>query len=421
MKYKKYDLDNYDIHTVTTDRFKTIGLAVTFRIKNEKIHDKYIPMLWRMLIDTNSKYSSLKEISEASANIYDPYINIGFTGSGSEDILTLSGTFINEKYTEKGMNEESIKFLLDFIFKPKIIEGGFDEEMFEIHKAKLIDYYKSTKDYPKAYAESRIHEETQYYDYKEYSLDELIKLTESLTREELYEFYKKIINTGKLDIFICGNFDSDEIKNIISNNIDFKGKKKKKPVHQIIQTTYNKKPKIIIDKSANVQSFLIIAFKVINMTDYESKYVLLIYSWILGGGFNSLLNQKVREENSLCYYIYSSQNSLVSGLKIYAGIDGKNFETVYELIKKELINIENGNFSSELLNSVKKFYYRSLESTEDYQSDMLNDIIKKEFIETDDTKTRKEIMEKLTKEDVMNLAKKIHIDTVYLLKGEKNG
>jgi len=421
MKYKKYDLDNYDIHTVTTDRFKTIGLAVTFRIKNEKIHDKYIPMLWRMLIDTNSKYSSLKEISEASANIYDPYINIGFTGSGSEDILTLSGTFINEKYTEKGMNEESIKFLLDFIFKPKIIEGGFDEEMFEIHKAKLIDYYKSTKDYPKAYAESRIHEETKYYDYKEYSLDELIKLTESLTREELYEFYKKIINTGKLDIFICGNFDSDEIKNIISNNIDFKGKKKKKPVHQIIQTTYNKKPKIIIDKSANVQSFLIIAFKVINMTDYESKYVLLIYSWILGGGFNSLLNQKVREENSLCYYIYSSQNSLVSGLKIYAGIDGKNFETVYELIKKELINIENGNFSSELLNSVKKFYYRSLESTEDYQSDMLNDIIKKEFIETDDTKTRKEIMEKLTKEDVMNLAKKIHIDTVYLLKGEKNG
>ena len=32
---------------------------------------------------------------------------------------------------------------------------------------------------------------------------------------------------------------------------------------------------------------------------------------------------------------------------------------------------------------------------------------------------RKKQMEKVTKEDVINLAKKVHIDTVYLLKGER--
>lgn len=420
MKYKKYELGNYDIHTIVTDRFKTVGFAVQLRIPNEKIHDKYFSMLWRMLVNTSSKYNSIKEINKASANIYDPYYNVRFISSGLQDILVLSGSFINEKYTEIGMNEESIKFLLDVIFNPKIVDDGFDKEIFEIQKSKLIDYYKSTKDYPNEYADMRLHENMQYYDYKEHSLEEMIKLIEGLTNTELYEFYKKVINEGKLDIFVCGNFDADEMRNILKKNVEFKGKKQENPVHQIIQKKYNKKPNVIIENSDNVQSILLIGFKTINVLDYESKYVSLIYSWILGGGFNSLLNQTIREKNSLCYYIYIDRNDLVSGFRICAGINGKDFDKVYALIQEELKNMEQGNFSDELIESVKTTYYHTLENIEDYQSDMLNSFISEVCIGADDIKTRKEKIKNLTKEDIMEYAKKVHIDTVYLLKGDKS-
>jgi len=43
-----------------------------------------------------------------------------------------------------------------------------------------------------------------------------------------------------------------------------------------------------------------------------------------------------------------------------------------------------------------------------------------EYLGSDDIKTRIERMNKVTKEDVMKLATKIHLDTIYLLEGELN-
>ncbi len=420
MKYKKFDLGNYNLYTIVTDRFKTIDLKINIRIEKKKEYDKYIPMLWRMLVSTSSKYGSLKEINEAAVDIYDPYYGIRFISSGKQDVLSLFATFVNEKYTEKGMNEKNIKFLADFIFNPKIINNGFDNEMFEAKKEKLIDYYLSTKDYPREYADSRFHEEMTVFDYKEYSLDEIIELTRSLTSTELYDFYKKVINEGKLDIFISGNIDPLKMKEIFEKNIKFAGKYHEDPVHVFNQTVYNKEPNIVIDNSSNVQSNLIVGCKTLDMTDYERKYVSLLYSWILGGGMNSLLNQTVREKNSLCYYIYTNRVNLLSILKIYAGINGEDFDKTYRLIKEEMKNVENGNFSNDLLESVKNTYYNSLIGIEDNQNDLLNSFISEVYGVSDNMDVRREMMEKVTMEDIMNFAKKTHIDTVYLLKGDRS-
>ena len=418
MKNKTYDMNGYTLHTTETDRFKTIGLKVCIRTDNKKEDDKYLPMLWRILVSTSSKYKTLKEINEACTEIYDPYYSIRTIESGKENIFGLSATFTNEKYTEKGMNEKNIEFVTDFIFKPKIKNDKFDEKIFETKKTKLIEYYSSIKDYPRDYASGRLEEEMISLDYKNYSLDEIIEITKSLTNEELYKYYKKIIEKGKLDIFVCGNFSSKEIKEIIKKHIKFKEKNSQTPNHVFNQKNYNKKPNIVIEKSSNVQSNLLIGCKVLNMTNHERQYAFTVYSWILGGGMNSLLNRTVREENSLCYYIYATRKSLMGIMKISAGIDGENFEKTYKLIKKEMKNIEKGNFDDELLEGVKKIYYNSLKSTLDYQDDMMTSHISEVFLNYDNIDKRKKEMEKITKEDIMNFAKKVHIDTVYLLKGE---
>ncbi len=418
MKNKTYEMDGYTLHTTETDRFKTIGLKVCIRTENKKEDDKYLPMLWRMLISTSSKYDSLKEINEACAEIYDPYYSIRTIESGKENIMGLSGTFTNEKYTEKGMNEKNIEFLLSFLFEPKIKDGKFDEKIFETKKEKLIEYYSSIKDYPRDYADGRLEEEMISLDYKNYSLKEIIEITKNLTNEELYEYYKSTMNKGKLDVFVCGNFDSEKIKKIIEKHIKFKGKSKEKIDHVFNQKKYNKKPNIVIEQSNNVQSNLLIGCKVLDMTNKERQYEFTVYNWILGGGMNSLLNRTVREKNSLCYYIYANRKSLMGIMKICAGIDGENFEKTYKLIQKEMKNIEKGNFEDELLEGVKNIYYNSLKSTLDYEDDMMTSHISEVFLNYDNIEKRKEEMEKITKEDIMKFAKKVHIDTVYLLKGD---
>lgn len=418
MDYIDYDMNGFDLHVIKTDRFKTISYNINIRFDDEKDTERYMGLLSRLLIQTSKKYDSLRDINVACASIYDPSYNIRVLSSGSKDILTLTASFANEKYTEAGMNEANFKFLTSFIFEPKIIDNGFDREVFEIQKEKLLEYYRTMKDRPQDYAGGRLSEEMKCKKYDVMSLDDLIKSIESLTAKDLYSFYKKIMDEGKLDIFVCGDVEPLEIRDIFSKLIKFKGTKEKIE-HLVKQTSYNKKERIIIEPSNNVQSNLAIGCKFMDLTDFERNYVFVLYSWILGGGMNSLLTQTVREKNSLCYYIYAVRQNLFETMKIYAGINGSDFDKTYSLVKEEMNNMEKGNFSLELFEGVKEIYYNSLIKIEDSQSEIVGNYTSELFTHNDKIDVRKKQMEKVTKEDVMNLAKKVHIDTVYLLKGER--
>ena len=418
MEYLDYDMDGYKLHVIKTNRFKTVFYSVNIRFKDEKENERYTSMLSRILLHTSKKYDSLKEINIACANIYDPSYNIKILESGSQDVLSLTASFANEKYTEKGMNEQNIKFLSDFLFNPKVVDGGFDSDVFENQKAKLLEYYKSLKDMPRNYAESRLSEEMQIKGYQIFKLDELIRSITSLTRYDLYDFYKKIMNEGILDVFVCGDVDEKEVYDILKKTIIFKGHGNRNINHLVKQKNFNLKPNVVIESSLNTQSNLVIGVKFSSLSDFERKYVFVLYSWILGGGMNSLLNQTVREKNSLCYYIYAIRQTLFETMRIYAGINGEDFEKTYNLIQNEMNNMEKGTFADELFEGVKEIYYNSLVKIEDSQSDVVSNYISELFLGNDNISKRHEEMSKVTKEDVIALAKKAHIDTVYLLKGE---
>lgn len=417
MKYYDYDMDGFKLHVIKTNRFKTVFYSINIRFEDNKDSEIYTSLISRMLIQTSSKFNSLREINTYCASIYDPSYNIRVLDSGSENILRLTSSFANEKYTEKGMLLKNLEFLTSFIFEPKIVDGGFDKEMFDIQKEKLLEYYKSMKDNPKEYAKSRLAEEMQIKKYKVLKLDDLISGISNLSEVELYNFYQSIMSKGCLDIFICGDVDEKEVKKIFSKLIKFKGTHKKIN-HLVKQHDFKDMPKIVVDKTNNTQSNLIIGFKLDNLSDFERNYVFVLYSWILGGGMSSLLSQTVREKYSLCYYIYAVRQNLFETMKIYAGIDGVNFEKTCNLIQDELENMENGNFSLELFEGVKEIYYNSLIRIEDSQDDLVASYASEIFINNDSISDRKKNMSKVTKEDVMNLAKKVHVDTIYLLKGE---
>ena len=417
MKYYDYDMDGFKLHVIKTNRFKTVFYSINIRFEDNKDSEIYTSLISRMLIQTSSKFNSLREINTYCASIYDPSYNIRVLDSGSENILRLTSSFANEKYTEKGMLLKNLEFLTSFIFEPKIVDGGFDKEMFDIQKEKLLEYYKSMKDNPKEYAKGRLAEEMQIKKYKVLKLDDLISGISNLSEVELYNFYQSIMSKGCLDIFICGDVDEKEVKEIFSKLIKFKGTHKKIN-HLVKQHDFKDMPKIVVDKTNNTQSNLIIGFKFDNLSDFERNYVFVLYSWILGGGMSSLLSQTVREKYSLCYYIYAVRQNLFETMKIYAGIDGVNFEKTCNLIQDELENMENGNFSLELFEGVKEIYYNSLIRIEDSQDDLVASYVSEIFINNDSISDRKKNMSKVTKEDVMNLAKKVHVDTIYLLKGE---
>ena len=157
------------------------------------------------------------------------------------------------------------------------------------------------------------------------------------------------------------------------------------------------------------QSKLTIGCKLENLTEFEKNYVLTLYNIILGGGSESLLFQKIREENSLCYYISSSSNKVDNLLIISSGISKSNFKKTVSLIKKELKNIEKGNFDEGLIERAKIRYKSILDEIYDYPNQIISAYYAVEVLNTDFPEVRKEKIMSVTKEDIIKMSKKIFV------------
>ena len=97
MEFYNYNINGFDLHVIKTKRFKTVFYNVNLRFDDAKENEKYISLLSRLLLQTSSKYDSVREINAFCASIYDPSYNIKVLESGSQNILTLTASFANEK------------------------------------------------------------------------------------------------------------------------------------------------------------------------------------------------------------------------------------------------------------------------------------------------------------------------------------
>lgn len=416
--YKKYELNNCNLYLIKMNKFKTISMSVNFRRENTKGDEVYRHLLKEVILLATNKYHDLDKLSMARLEIYDPHVSVGAIASGKERWIYIESVFANEKYTEKGMNDKTIKFILDYFWNPYIVDGGFAPEVFNICKHEYIEDLKSIKDNPDRYIKDKIWEEMDIMPFDEGKIEDCIALTQKITPQDLYNYYQSIFEKDALDIFIAGDFDEKEMVNTIKPLI--KGDFKKHYKNRLIeQTSHRDKIKEIIEEVPNEQSKLAVGLKQYNLTEFERKYSSLAYINLLGGGWNSKLNKTVREKNSMCYYIYATRQMTFNVGFIYSGIAASNYEKVLDLIKEEMEKIKKGQITEEELNVVKDTYTNALINIEDNQMDVVDNIISEVFSDTDAVPDRIKNMSKVTIDDIKNVAKKIEIDTIYLLKGEE--
>ena len=138
----------------------------------------------------------------------------------------------------------------------------------------------------------------------------------------------------------------------------------------------------------------------------------------MSGGPDSKLFKNVREKNSLCYNVKSNISKIFNLMIITAGIDAKNYKKTVSLIKKELKNMEKGDFSEEEINSAKAIYNSSILSMQDSPYNLIGVYKAKEYLNLDPIEVRIEEIKKVSKEDIVKLSKKIKMDTIFLLEGE---
>ena len=416
MNYTKFENEHYNLHVIQTNRFKTINVIIDFKRKLKKDEITKRNVLCNAILEGTHSIPSRRMLEIKTEELYDLAYRCGNCFNGKYSLLSFGITYINPKYTENNMHEESFKFLSDLIYDINASNNEFSKDNFDISKKIVKDNIDTISENVSLYSQIRMLEEMEdsIISYRNCGyLEDLDKIN----CKNLYEYYLDVINNDAVNIFIIGDIDIDTSKELITKYFKFNYNKKINNSHFYVPKIINDEINFISEKFDKEQSTLVVGFKIDKMSDFERRYVSTVYNYILGGSTESNLFKTVREENSLCYYITSSMQPLLNIGLIRAGINAKDYVKVKDLIFKEINNISEGKFDYSKIDNAITTYISSLSDLEDNPRSIISLYAGMEYFKSDDIETRKEKIIKVTKDDIINFSNKIHLSTIYLLEG----
>lgn len=411
--------EGINLHIINTNKFKTNLLAVflTTPLNKENVtKNALIPMILRR---GSKNLTNLEEISNKLDEMYGADFNCGVDKTGDNHVLKFYMESINNNFLPEQENllEESMKVLLDIVFNPLIENNSFKKEYVESEKENLKQIILGKIDNKSKYAYERCIEEM--YKGKPFGLYKYgyVEELENINAEKLYEHYKKLISECKIDIFISGEVD-EGAKQIVMSNDNIKNLNERQPI-------YNKKSekadsieqeRIIEEKMEVSQGKLVLGLEV-GKNDKESKYSALIYNAILGGTPTSKMFQNVREKAHLAYVASSNYVRHKNNIFIRCGIEIEDYKKALNLIKIQIEDMRKGDFTEEDIKNSKSSIIAMIKSIpEEQDSEMMYHFgqeISEHKMEYDEYM---ENIQKVEKQEVIDIANSIKINTIYFLR-----
>lgn len=418
VEYIKKELPSYNLHMIKTDKFKSTYIEVIFENKIKKEDITKCNFLSSFLTYSTKKYNTKSKFAKKVEELYAASVFSNVYRLGNYLNLDFNMRVLNDKYTEKGLFENAIDFLSEIIFNPNVENNSFENKTFQVIKYNeqtQIDRFMEDKRGYSLLKTLQLYDENAAYSYnlKGYTED-----LNKITSKNIYDYYKEFIKCNNIDIFVIGDLDFSYTEKIITEKIKFDNNKKKNDQFIIQYKKHRDTIQEVVETDNTNQSKLTIACSLENMTKYEKDYVLNIYNIILGGSADSKFFKNIREKFSLCYYISSNAYKLDNILTISSGINKENYSKMLILIKKELQDMQDGKFDEEDIEKAKKYYISALEEIEDNPSQMIASYYAYDKLKIDDLETRKKKIKKVTKDEIILLASKVYIDTIFLLGGD---
>lgn len=407
-------------HFINTDLYKTdlTCMIITTPLKRENVtKNALIPFMLRR---GTAKLPNQYLISKELENMYGASFNCGVDKMGDNVVLKFCIESISNEYALNGEDilKMNIYNLLDLVFNPIQINGMLNKEFLDIEKENLKDVIESKIDDKDAYSLekciSNMYGENGFGLYKYGYVEDV----DNITIQDISEYYKWLIANSKIDLFISGNINEENIKILLDNNENIKKLNPREENYVLDSTDGKQKVENIREVKEEMdvtQGKLVIGLDVISKQE-NMRAIGNVYNSILGNGANSKMFQNVREKAGLAYSAKSVFFKQKNNIFIRCGIQIENYEKALDLIKVQLDDMKNGEFSEDDINNAKTFLIAGIKNVEEEQDTEIIYYIGQEI-----SKTNLSIQEyidninKVSKEEIIEFANSIDINTIYFL------
>lgn len=416
---KKNVANGIDIIFVPATQFKTNELAVSLLVPLKKETASENALLSLLLCESCSAYKTLRELNTHLASLYGAVLSPAVSKLGENQVIKFGITCIDDRFAldDKKILTECLSLLLSLLFEPNFDENGlFTQNSVDVQKRLLIEKIESEENEKRTYVlrktESIMFEGEPYAINRYGTKDDVNKAT----LESLKTAWENLLKTSSVLLTVVGNASQHEVKELLLDKFSNVERDYKAPVDSVFNPVPNEIKKVKEEMEVK-QGKLVMGFRVNITPDSELAPAMRSFADVFGGGPYSKLFANVREKMSLCYYCSARYVRQKSFIVVQSGCEEENMDKAVSEILNQIEEIKKGNFDYEFSSSKMALtdainsVYDAPESLEVwYTSQMADKNIKSPAESAAENKS-------VTKEQIIECANLISLDTVYRLVG----
>lgn len=408
-------------NTIIDKRFKTNRISINFvtELKAETVTvNALIPQLLKKGFVGCENYTQLHQKLQ---ELYGAYIGADVQKKGDYQILSLCVTGIDDKFSleNESIIQKTADILCRMALEPITEEDGFSKQYVELEKNSLIDSIEAELNEKRIYALNnalRIMCKDEPYGLPMYGFKEKVA---EITPQSAKKQYDNILKTAKIEIMFTGCGDDSSAIEVFTK------------AFQALDRAYSPIPAIaahppskdITEKTEIIavsQSKMVLGFSASTTSKDILAPAMRLMVAILGGTPSAKLFLNVREKLSLCYYCAARYDIAKGIITIDSGVENQNIQKARDEILVQLDLMKSGDFTDDEISnaalSLKNAFSSVYEHASSIENFYLGQILSGLQSSPDAEKLK---LDSITRQDIIDAANKVSLDTVYILTGSE--
>lgn len=415
-------LPGVELTCLRSDKFKTacLSLSLLTQLKRETASmNALIPLVLRR---GTTQYPDMEALSKKLDELYgtaiEPVVRrigeiqcIGFYASipetdflpGRQDVLC-----------------DTAELMGQLLLSPVTRGGLLLPDYVESEREKMAELIRSRVNDKRGYAMLRCMEEMCCYE--DYAVSRFGSEAdcESIHYQKLTRHYRSILQTSPVEIFYCGRADSRRVARVFRDALSMlpRGEIDYDIGTDVRMNAVEAQPRYVEEEMNVSQGKLVIGFRLGDVMEEPDIAAIYVFNSVFGSGSTSKLFVNVREKLQLCYYAGSSVDIHKGIMLVSSGIEFDKFDAAKAEILSQLDEMKNGNITDDELNAAKSGIASALRSDMDSQGELEGFFLSQTLAGLDyGPMELAQLVEEVTKDNVVSVAKSVECDLVYFLKG----
>ncbi len=403
--------------SVMDDRFKIGRLSVSLYVPLRHETAAANALLSQLLTRSCRQFPDFTSMNRHLDDLYGANLYSFDTVNGPVQKINLTAVGLDDRYCFQGdtVSDKLAHLLCTVLFEPHMPDGLFPQEDFEQEQRQLLEDIDAEFSDKRYYGTKRCIEIMCQNEPIAIGSHGSRKEVAALTREDLSRAWDTLLKTARVEIMMLGGADPELAFSRFCTHFASSPRKVTLPRGTAVQPGEVRR---VVETDELAQSKLFLGFRGAVAYDARDRLANTLMALILGGLPTSKLFLNVREKNSLCYYCAASMDNPNGILMVDSGVETENIERAEEAIMEQVDLLKKGLISHDELEQARLAYRNALLSACDslstlesfYQSNVVYDSALS-------PSGMAELLESITKEEIVEKASHIALDTVYALVG----